>query len=90
MNNKEKLMCLLMASGFPDMTREKAEVIAEYLVKNNTMVLPCVIGSQVWVISKSCAEPFPAKFRLDDIDQFGRRVFLTRAEALRRMRGAKR
>jgi hypothetical protein len=90
MNNKEKLMCLLMASGISDMSREKAEVIAEYLVKNNTMVLPCAIGSQVWVISKSCAEPFSAKFRLDDIDQFGKRVFLTRAEALRRMRGAKR
>lgn len=90
MNNKEKLMCLLMASGFTDMSREKAEIIAEYLAKNNTMVLPCAIGSQVWVISKSCAEPFPAKFGLDDVKNFGKRVFLTRAEALRRMRGIKR
>lgn len=90
MTQKDKLMCLLMASGFTDMSREKAEVIAEYLVKNNTMVLPCAVGSQVWVIGKSCAEPFSAKFRLDDVENFGKRVFLTRAEALRRMRGAKR
>ena len=53
--------------------------------KQNYIKLPCKIGDTVWVISKNVAEPFPAKFRLDDLEQIGRRIFLTRAEAMKRM-----
>ena len=86
MNNRkriEKILCTIPVAT-------PSEEVADILDKNGVIALPCKIGETVWVISKSCAEPFSAKFRLDDIDQFGRRVFLTRAEALRRMRGAKR
>ena len=91
MTQKDKLITLI--NSVPRENKQQkstAEQIANHLIANNVIVLPCALGSTVWVISKSCAEPFSAKFRLDDIDQFGKRVFLTRAEALRRMRGAKR
>ncbi len=52
--------------------------------------LPCEIGTKVWVISKNCAEPFPAKFRLDDVANIGKKVFLSRASAIKFLRGAKR
>lgn len=52
--------------------------------------LPCEVGTTVWVISKNCAEPFPAKFRLDDVANLGKKVFLSRASAIKFMRGAKR
>lgn len=87
MSNKEKLEKLI-ATVLSDCTT--AEDIAKHLDKNNVIVLPCAIGSTVWAISKNCAEPFPAKFRLDDLAQMGRRVFLSRAEALRHMGGARR
>lgn len=57
--------------------------------KQSYIKLPCKLGDTVWVISKNCAEPFPAKFRVDDLEQIGRRVFMTRAEAVKRMRGVK-
>lgn len=88
MSNKEKLEKLI-ATVLSDGTT--AEDLAKHLDKNNVIVLPCAIGSTVWAISKNCAEPFPAKFRLDDLAQIGRRVFLSRAEALRHIgRGARR
>lgn len=88
MSNKEKLEKLI-ATVLSDGTT--AEDLAKHLDKNNVIVLPCAIGSTVWAISKNCAEPFPTKFRLDDLAQMGRRVFLSRAEALRHMgRGARR
>ena len=88
MSNKEKLEKLI-ATVLSDGTT--AEDLAKHLDKNNVIVLPCAIDSTVWAISKNCAEPFPAKFRLDDLAQMGRRVFLSRAEALRHMgRGARR
>lgn len=88
MGNKEKLEKLI-ATVLSDGTT--AEDLAKHLDKNNVIILPCAIGSTVWAISKNCAEPFPAKFRLDDLAQMGRRVFLSRAEALRHIgRGARR
>lgn len=88
MSNKEKLEKLI-ATVLSDGTT--AEDLAKHLDKNNVIALPCAIGSTVWAISKNCAEPFPAKFRLDDLAQIGRRVFLSRADALRHMgRGARR
>lgn len=88
--NTRKVLISLIDSVPRKNNKLTAEQIADYLIDHNVIVLPCKLGQTVWVVSKNCAEPYPAKFRLDDIDQFGRRVFLTRAEALRRMRGAKR
>ena len=92
MNNRQKLEKLI--NEIPQENNKHQftiEEIAEHLDKNNVIVLPCAIGSKVWAISKNCAEPFPAKFRLDDLAQIGKRIFLTRAEAMKQMgRGAKR
>lgn len=91
MNNKDKILKIIRSTPKEQGRKTTAEEIAEHLDNNNVIVLPCAIGSTVWAISKNCAEPFPAKFRLDDLAQIGRRVFLTRAEALRHMgRGARR
>lgn len=89
MNNKEKLMCLLMAVGMPDMSLAKAETIADYLVSKNVIVIPCKLGDTVWVVNKTMGCVHPAKFRLDDLDQIGRRVFLTKAEAEKFLKGGK-
>jgi hypothetical protein len=70
--------------------RPTAEQIADHLIANNVIVLPCAIGSTVWIVSKNCTEPYPAKFKLDDVSQIGKRIFLRREDALRRMRGVKR
>ena len=79
MNNRKRLEKILC--NIPVAT--PSEEVADILDKNGVIALPCKIGEKVWVISKSCAEPFPAKFRLDDLAQFGTRVFLTKAEALK-------
>jgi hypothetical protein len=66
-------------------------VICEHYEDKNLFVkLPCAIGSQVWVISKNSAEPYPAKFKFDDIPNIGKRVFFSRASAIKHMRGVKR
>jgi hypothetical protein len=66
-------------------------VICEHYEDKNLIVkLPCEIGTTVWVISKNSAEPYPAKFKFDDIPNIGKRVFFSRASAIKHMRGAKR
>lgn len=67
-------------------TFQTAQNMADHLVANNVIVLPCAIGSTVWIVSKSCAEPYPAKFKLDDLSQIGRRIFLTRDSAIKYIR----
>ena len=69
--------------------KSTAEQIANHLIENNVIVLPCALGSTVWIVSKSCTEPYPAKFKLDDISAIGKRVFLTKADAMRKMKGNK-
>ena len=91
MNNKQALEKLI--NGIPRESKKHQftiEEIAEHLDKNNVIVLPCAIGSTVWAISKNSTEPFPAKFRLDDLAQMGKRVFLTRAEAMKHLGREKR
>lgn len=66
-------------------------VICEHYEEKNLFVkLPCELGSTVWAISKNSSEPFPVKFRLDDVANLGKKVFFSRASALKHMRGAKR
>jgi len=54
--------------------------MADWLIDNGVIVLPCKVGTPVFIINKK-GQIFPGKFRLDDIDQFGKRVFLTKSEA---------
>ena len=57
--------------------------------KNKSLVvkLPCKIGTPVFIINKKMGCVYNGKFRLDDIDQFGRRVFLTKADAVKAVKG---
>ena len=87
MKQREKLIGLILN---PNLRLAEAEKIADNLIANNVIVLPCAIGSTVWIVSKACTEPYPAKFKLDDLSQIGRRIFLSKESALKFMRGAKR
>jgi hypothetical protein len=90
MNQTQKLTNLISSVPRPDSRcKVSAEQIAEHLIANNVIVLPCAIGSTVWIVSKACAEPYPAKFKLDDLSQIGRRIFLSRESALKYMRKGK-
>lgn len=87
MNQTQKLITLINSVPRPDKRcKVTAEQIADHLIANNVIVLPCAIGSTVWIVSKACAEPYPAKFKLDDLSQIGRRIFLSRESALKYMR----
>lgn len=87
MTQKDKLTHLISSVPRPDKRcKVSAEQIAEHLIANNVIVLPCAIDSTVWVVSKNCTEPYPAKFKLDDLSQIGRRIFLSRESALKFMR----
>lgn len=87
MNNRDKLIKLINSTPRPDKRcKITAEQIADHLVANNVIVLPCAIGAQVWVVSKNATEPYPAKFKIDDVPHFGTRVFLRKADAMWKMR----
>lgn len=61
----------------------------EHFKSKDLMIeLPCKVGTPVFIINKTMGRVYPGKFRLDDIDQFGRRVFLTRADAEKAVKGA--
>ena len=90
MTQKDKLITLINSTPKESKNSKiTAEQIANHLIANNVIVLPCAIGSTVWIVSKSCTEPYPAKFKLDDISAIGKRVFLTKADAMRKMKGNK-
>lgn len=89
MNNKERLMYLLHTAGwdiFSNPISDNVETIVEYLIANGVVVLPCKIGDPVFIIDKK-GYIHTGKFRLDDLDQIGKRVFLTRAEAEKALKG---
>lgn len=92
MNRCEDCIHYDLCQALEDNGQAKKEQPDEcYFFKHKQAIinLPCKLNDTVWVISKNCPEPFPAKFRLDDVDQIGQRVFLTKAEAVKRMRGVK-
>lgn len=86
MTHREKLIKLINSTPKQDNGKITAEQIANHLVANNVIVLPCALGATVWIVSKNCAEPYPAKFKLDDLSQIGRRIFLTRDSAIKYIR----
>ena len=83
MTQKDKLITLIMGANIGTVSLANAERLANHLIANNVIVLPCALGSTVWIVSKSCTEPYPAKFKLDDLSQIGKRIFLTREKALK-------
>lgn len=90
MNQTQKLITLI--NSVPRENKQQkitAEQIANHLIANNVIVLPCALGSTVWIVSKACAEPYPAKFKYDDISAIGKRVFVSKESALKYMRGEK-
>ncbi len=90
MNSREKLINLINSTPCPDKRcKITAEQIAEHLENNNVIILPCKLGDTVWVVSKNASEPYPAKFKIDDVPQLGRRVFLSKESALKYMRREK-
>lgn len=89
MTQKDKLITLIMGANIGTVSLANAERLANHLIANNVIVLPCALDSTVWIVSKSCTEPYPAKFKLDDISAIGKRVFLTKADAMRKMKGNK-
>lgn len=89
MTQRDKLITLIMGANINTVSLANAEKIADNLIANNVFVLPCAIGSTVWIVSKNCTEPFPAKFKLDDISAIGKRIFLSKESALRFMRREK-
>lgn len=90
MNNRNRLIDLISSTPEQDPKQKiTAEQIADHLVANNVIVLPCALGSTVWIVSKNCTEPFSAKFKLDDISAIGKRIFLSKESALRFMRREK-
>lgn len=87
MNPKQKLVSLINSTPKESKNSKiTAEQIADHLIANNVIVLPCAIGTQVWVVSKNAPEPYPAKFKIDDVPHFGTRVFLRKADAIWKMR----
>ncbi len=58
-----------------------------YFYKNKELVieLPCKVGDTVFIISKK-GYVYRGKFRLDDIDQIGKRIFLDEESAIRALR----
>ena len=99
MNNKERIMYLLHTAGWnifsePEFCVQKVkyhfsnnvEQIADYLIANGVIVLPCKVGDPVFIITKN-GYIHTGKFRLDDLERFGKRVFLTRAEAEKALKG---
>lgn len=89
MTQKDKLITLIMGANIGTVSLTTAERLADHLIANNVFVLPCAIGSTVWIVSKNCAEPYPAKFKLDDISAIGKRIFLSKESAMRYMRREK-
>ena len=90
MTHRDKLIELISSTPKQDPKQKiTAEQIANHLIANNVIVLPCALGSTVWIVSKNCTEPYPAKFKLDDISAIGKRIFLSKEAALRFMRREK-
>lgn len=61
-------------------------ICKDYADEKLYLKLPCPINTQVWVVSKNCTEPYPAKFKCDDIPHLNKRVFLKKADAMWKMR----
>lgn len=72
-----------------------AEYLADYLLKNGVVVLPCNVGDIVWMITtqRDTFDDYPyktvcaARFTLRMLGNFGKTVFLTKEEAKAALEG---
>ena len=97
MNNKQKFYSLISsaenefyANNRLSTDEERIKYIATQLDKKNAIVLPCAIGQTVYIVNKTMGVVFEGKFRLDDLNQVGKRVFLSKVDAYRYLRGTRR
>lgn len=78
------------------------EKFADYLLENGVVVLPCNVGDDVWTLSldKYCIigkktgwthkiEHWSFKYRLLDLYEFGKTLFLTKEEAEKALKRSK-
>lgn len=102
MNQKEKLIELLSGINVLDYpTANFTECIADYLLVNGVIVLPCKVGDVVYVVYpvQGITEQKVKRFQLGSyglmfatgkgvrpVDDFGKTVFLTREEAEKALR----
>ena len=92
MTQHEKLTNLIINTPKGEDKRKKvtAEQIADYLISNGVVVLPCPIGTKVWIVNKTYGAIREGKFQLDDYNRIGSRVFLTKEKAEKYLWGKKR
>lgn len=84
-------MCLDKLAAYEDIGLDPEELLelSEYKRSNRIYLLPCELGSKVYVITRrtddfsGCTYPviIQASFRIDMIDDLNKRVFLTKEEA---------
>lgn len=91
MTQHEKLTNLINSTPKGEDKRKKvtAEQMADYLIANGVVVLPCPIGTKVWIVNKTYGAIKEGKFQLDDYNRIGSRVFLTKEKAERFLLGKK-
>lgn len=92
MTQHEKLINLINNTPKGEDKRKKvtAEQIADYLIANGVYVLPCPIGTKVWIVNKTYGAIKEGKFQLDDVANLGKRVFLDQKSAENYLWGKKR
>lgn len=90
MTHRDKLIELITSTPKQDPKQKiTAEQIADHLIANNVIVLPCKLGSKIYIVNKTMGCIIEGKFRLDDINQIGTRIFLDRKDAERVLNGGK-
>ena len=92
MNSREKLIQLINETPKGEDKRKKvtAEQIADYLIANGVYVLPCPIGTKVWIVNKTYGAIKEGSFQLDDVSNIGKRIFFSRESAEEFLWGKKR
>ena len=67
-----------------DYSPEEVEAAFDLLNKKQqglVLVLPCKVGTPVFIVNKEGGYIHPGLFRIDDLPRFGRRVFLNKKKA---------
>ena len=90
MNKRQKIIDLIRETPKAyNSHKVTVEDIADHLIANNVIVLPCKLGSKIYIVNKTMGYIIEGKFRLDDINQIGTRIFLDRKDAERALNGGK-
>lgn len=90
MNKRQKIIDLIRETPKAyNSHKVTVEDIADHLIANNVIVLPCKLGSKIYIVNKTMGCIIEGKFRLDDINQIGTRIFLDQKDAERVLNGGK-